>query len=110
MKKFKKNYEDRLNLIQTAIDNNKKIEIHGLKKYQEPEEKKIITFDKMFEFLQSDKTFKIQNSYDPADKLIYKSKKSETFVAGKYLPEKMTTYDIRDIFYKSNSFNPLDEP
>ena len=53
---------------------------------------------------------KIQNSYDPADKLIYKSKKSETFVAGKYLPEKMTTYDIRDIFYKSNSFNPLDEP
>ena len=37
MKKFKQNYEDLLNVIQTAIDNNKKIEIHGLKKYQEPE-------------------------------------------------------------------------
>jgi len=37
----------------------------------------------MFEILQSDKTFKIQNSYDPANKLIYKMKKSEPYQAGK---------------------------
>lgn len=59
LKHFKKSMEEAINLRNKMIELNSKIEISTIKKNPNLESKKVISFNKMFEYLQTDKNFQV---------------------------------------------------
>lgn len=70
--------------------------------------RKTISFDQMFTFLKSDKNFAVQNSYDPANNIIYQATRNRPLPPD--MVNKVSTFDLRDIFYRANDFNAQLEP
>lgn len=67
-------------------------------------------FNTVFDYLKQDPTFQIQNSYDPANMVANnvgrKKRAKYTVTQG----VKLSTFDMREIVYGANEYDPQDEP
>ena len=81
---------------------DRKLEITTIKKKPVKQTRDPISFNKMIEYLKTDNRIEIQNSYYPAEKLIYQQTRKKQLPESNHL---LSTFDLREIMYKANDYN-----
>lgn len=66
-----------------------------------------IPFKDIIKNLKSDPKLKIQGSFHPANKLIYEFSRKKNYPKDS---NEISTWDLRDIIYKANNYDPSKEP